>query len=477
MRKLWVQLSAAFLLIAWVSVGLMTLGIHAATESAFRQYVNAQSATDISPELAARLEASYAAAGGWSAADALLGGGRGAGGTGRRSSLLVADMQGVIQAATDPALVGAALTDDEQNAAQLLRVAGVQVGWLARRTPGGQALGTAEAAFLEQASRLLVAAWLGVSAAALVAGLVLAWVIARPISALTAAVRDLAAGQLGRQVRARGSEETIALAAAFNTLSARLAEGESLRKRMAADIAHELRTPLAVLRGQLEAMRDGVLPADDARLAAATDQTLMLGRLVDDLRLLTLAEAGQLPLERQPLALAALLREAAAGFQPFALDAGVTLTCIAADDLPRVSVDPLRLRQVLGNLLANALRHTPPGGAVTVRGERDGPCVRVTVENTGSTLTPEQAARVFDPFWRADPSRATDGGSGLGLAIARQLIALHGGRIWIDPLPSAVAVRFTLPLDEPQTGVCPNSGGITEQIQPGFEQRSGNKHI
>jgi signal transduction histidine kinase len=445
MRKLWVQLTAAFLLVAWVSVGLMTLGVRAATESAFRQYVNAQSAADISPDLAARLEALYAAAGDWREADALLGGGRGAGGTGRRSSLLVADASGVIQAATDPALVGEALTDDERASAQALVVEGVQVGWLARRTPGGQALGTAEAAFLEQASRLLAAAWLGVSAAALIAGLILAWVIARPISALTAAVRDLTAGQLGRQVQARGSDETIALAGAFNTLSARLAEGESLRKRMAADIAHELRTPLAVLRGQLEAMRDGVLPADDARLAAATDQTLMLGRLVDDLRLLTLAEAGQLPLQPQRLPLAALLREAAEGFQPFALDAEVALLCIAPDDLPLVSADPVRLRQIMGNLLANALRHTPPGGRVTVRGEREGAGVRVTVENTGSTLTPDEAARAFDPFWRADPARLADGGSGLGLAIARQLVALHGGRIWIDPLPDGVAVRFTLP--------------------------------
>ncbi len=445
MRKLWVQLTAAFLLVAWVSVGLMTLGVYAATETAFRQYVNAQSAAEVSPDLAARLEGAYAAAGGWAEADELLGGGRGAGGTGRRSSQLVADAEGVIQAATDPALVGDRLTEDERSAAQALIVDGVQVGWLARRTPGGQALGTAEAAFLEQASQLLLVAWLGVSAVALVVGVLLARVLARPISALTAGVRDLTAGQLGRQVQERGSEETIALAGAFNALSARLAEAESLRRRMAADIAHELRTPLAVLRGQLEAMRDGVLPADDARLAAATDQTLMLGRLVDDLRLLTLAEAGQLPLEKQPISAVLLLHEAAEGFQPFALDADVTLACIAPVDLPVVNVDPVRLRQVLGNLLANALRHTPPGGSVTVRGERDGAGVRVTVENTGSTLTPEQAARVFDPFWRADPSRAADGGSGLGLAIARQLVALHGGRIWIDPLPDAVAVRFTLP--------------------------------
>ncbi|HYO89400.1 MAG TPA: ATP-binding protein, partial [Candidatus Limnocylindrales bacterium] len=154
----------------------------------------------------------------------------------------------------------------------------------------------------------------------------------------------------------------------------------------------------------------------------------------------------QLPLERQKLAAAPLLREAVEGFQPFALDAGVTLTCIAPDDLPAVNGDPVRLRQVLGNLLANALRHTPEGGVVTVRGERDGSCVRVTVENTGSALTAEEAARAFDPFWRAYTARSRDGGSGLGLAIARQLVALHGGRIWIDTPPGTVAVRFTLPV-------------------------------
>jgi signal transduction histidine kinase len=166
---------------------------------------------------------------------------------------------------------------------------------------------------------------------------------------------------------------------------------------------------------------------------------------VDDLRLLTLAEAGQLPLERQLLSLGLLLREAADAFQPFALDAGVGLTCDAPPDLPMVHGDALRLRQVLGNLLANALRHTPEDGQIRVCGEHEGVALRVTVENTGATLTPEQAARAFDPFWRADPARSLDGGSGLGLAIARGWITQHGGRIWMEPLPGGVAVRFTLP--------------------------------
>ncbi len=446
MRKLWVQITVALLLITWLSVGALALAVRSATESSFQRYMmNAQS-VELSADLAARLEDYHRANGGWTGADSLLGG-RGSSMMmgGRRSSLLVANADGVIQAASDPALVGDPITDDERAAALPLMVDGAPVGWLTRRTPAMAMMGASEEAFLAQVSQALLLAWLGVSVAALVAGVLLARLLARPISALTAGARDLAAGQLGRQVEARGSDETVELATAFNDLSSRLAEGEALRRRMAADIAHELRTPLSVLRGQLEAMRDGVLPADDTRLANATDQTLMLGRLVDDLRLLTLAEARQLPLEKQPLDLAALLREAVEGFAPFALDAGVTLTCDAPDGLPLVAVDRVRLRQVLGNLLANALRHTPEGGAIHVRGERDGAALRVTVENTGSALTPEQAARAFDPFWRADPSRAEDGGSGLGLAIARQLIALHGGRIWIDPLPGGVAARFTLP--------------------------------
>ncbi|MGL4648023.1 MAG: sensor histidine kinase, partial [Caldilineaceae bacterium] len=154
---------------------------------------------------------------------------------------------------------------------------------------------------------------------------------------------------------------------------------------------------------------------------------------------------GQLPLERQSLAPAALLCEAADAFQPFALDASVTLTCDAPPDLPQVNADAVRLRQVLGNLLANALRHTPEGGQIMVRGERDGAALRVTVENTGGAVTADQAARAFDPFWRADPARSLDGGSGLGLAIARGWITQHGGRIWMEPLPGGVAVRFTLP--------------------------------
>lgn len=451
MRKLWVQITVALLLITWLSVGALALAVRSATETSFQHYMMNAQTTELSADLAARLEDYYRANGAWAGADSLLGGRSGSmmmmGG--RRSSLLVADTAGVIRAASEPALAGELITGDERAAGLALTLDGAAIGWLTRRTPSMAMMGASEDAFLAQVWQALVLAWLGVSAAALVAGVLLARLLARPISALTAGARDLAAGQLGRQVEARGSEETVELATAFNDLSSRLAEGEALRRRMAADIAHELRTPLAVLRGQLEAMRDGVLPADDTRLANATDQTLMLGRLVDDLRLLTLAEARQLPLEKQPVEPAALLREAVAGFEPFALDAGVTLTCDAPDDLPTVAVDRVRMRQALGNLLTNALRHTPEGGVIRVRGEAEGLAVRVTVENTGRTLTPEQAARAFDPFWRADPSRTDDGGSGLGLAITRQLVALHDGHIWIDPLPGGVAARFTLPI-EPQ---------------------------
>ncbi len=267
-----------------------------------------------------------------------------------------------------------------------------------------------------------------------------------------------------------GPYELRSLARAFNDMTARLEADEMQRQTLLADVSHELRTPLAVLQGEVEAMIDGVHPADEAHLAAARETIGILGQLVEDLRTLSLAEAGTLALHREPTDLAVLAQDSCAAFEGLARSAGVTLMVEMADELPLVEVDPLRIRQVLGNLIANALRYAPAGTTVRVVGERNsrpaGERVLVSVIDAGPGIAPELLPHLFERFTKTSDSR----GSGLGLAIARRLVEAHGGSIWAEtpaggvdpgaagatgdagsagePVGRGTAVRFELPADQ-----------------------------
>ena len=453
-NTLWFRLALISLLVTWAAIGVVALSVGSVTEASFRSYVQGQNVQRFGADVITALEDYYAANGGWEGAElpqpgegSGQGGGQGRGGSGQRGAqMVVADPSGHILLATDETLVGEMLSPVAQEGAALLSEGDHVVGLLAQITPGTQALGDAEAAFLAQTQRGLLLAAVAAGLVAVVLGLVLAWGVTRPLRSLTDAVRDLSGGALGRQAPLSGPVEMVTLARSFNAMSADLAEGEQQRQRMAADVAHELRTPVSVLRGRLEAMLDGVFPLDSANLAVAYDQTLHIARLVDDLRLLTMAEAGRLPLERTLAQPGAIAAQAVALFEPLALDAGVTLAAEIAPDLPLVLADVDRLRQVFGNLLSNALRHTPEGYAITVQVSRAAAGVQIDVRNTGSRLTAEEIAHLFDRFWRAEEARARDsGGSGLGLAITRQLVRLHGGDIRVSSDAQSVTFTFTLP--------------------------------
>ncbi|HEY7969647.1 MAG TPA: ATP-binding protein, partial [Candidatus Limnocylindrales bacterium] len=212
----------------------------------------------------------------------------------------------------------------------------------------------------------------------------------------------------------------------FDTMISRLETDEAQRRTLLADISHELRTPLTVVQGNLEAIVDGVYPPDPAHLAVILDETRVLGRLIDDLRTLALSEAGTLALHPEPTDPDVLVGDVVRSFEPAASAAGVEITAAIDGDLPIIEVDPVRIREVLANLVANALRHTPSGGRVTVSGSRlDGRWLGLEVRDTGSGIAPALLAHVFDRFAKGDDS----GGSGLGLAIARQLVVAHGGEI------------------------------------------------
>jgi signal transduction histidine kinase len=262
-----------------------------------------------------------------------------------------------------------------------------------------------------------------------------------PISDVMQAAGRVADGDYSVRVPADGSGDVRQLVEAFNTMTLRLAANEEQRKHLFADTAHELRTPLAVIRGTIEGMIDGVYPKDDAHLVPLLDQTAIIARLLDDLQTIATAEAGVLVLHRTETDLAALIRDAIASFAPGAERNGVDLHA-DVQALPEMSLDPVRIRQVLDNLVANALRYTPTGGSVRIEAVPNDGMVRVSVRDTGRGMTPEDISRVFERFVKS----ADSGGSGLGLAIARSLVEAHGGTIAAESAPGkGTTIAFTLP--------------------------------
>ena len=242
----------------------------------------------------------------------------------------------------------------------------------------------------------------------------------------------------------RGPRPVRDLVRAFDTMAARLEADEKQRRSLLADVTHELRTPLAVVQGNVEAIIDGVHPADEAHLSAILDETRVLTRLIEDLRTLALSEAGSLSLHREPTDLAILAADVATAFDAAARGAGIQVEADIDDSLPLLDVDPVRFREVLSNLVGNAIRHTPAGGTIQVSGRLDGESVELVVADNGSGIEPDLLPHVFERFSRS----ATTGGSGLGLAIARGLVELHGGTIAATSQPSGGTRIFVrLPLD------------------------------
>jgi two-component system OmpR family sensor kinase/two-component system sensor histidine kinase BaeS len=254
-----------------------------------------------------------------------------------------------------------------------------------------------------------------------------------------AAADAVAEGDLSVRVPESGPRDFRRLAASFNHMVEELERADQRRRNLTADVAHELRTPLHVIQGNLEGILDGVYEPTEAHLEATLDETRLLARLVEDLRTLSLAEAGQLPLHVETVDVGELLADAQTSFSGQAEAAGIDLRLEIAEDGPaggplRVRGDVGRLDQVLGNLLSNAIRHTPRGGSVALRAAPIQGGVRIAVCDTGAGIPAEDMPYIFDRFWRGDRARTRGGGagSGLGLAIARQLVRAHGGRIGVE---------------------------------------------
>lgn len=275
--------------------------------------------------------------------------------------------------------------------------------------------------------------------------------ILKPVEALTAAARQMESGDLNQRVPIKSNDEIGELASAFNAMATSLERTEQLRRQMVSDVAHELRTPLANVRGYLEALMDGALNPTPEVIRSVHEEAMLLNRLIDDLQDLALIEAGQLTLERAPTAVDELIASAVAATQPQALEKGVSLYAESASPLPLVEVDPVRIGQVLRNLIANAIRHTPRGGEVGVAASAGDDRLKVSVRDTGEGIAPDQLPYIFERFYRADPSRtrADDKtqGSGLGLTIVKQLVEAHGGGVQAQSeVGKGTTLTFTLPL-------------------------------
>jgi signal transduction histidine kinase len=443
------KLFLAFTLLVLVSVSLVAVIARHGAINEVRSFMFRGGMYGLS-DLTVSLENYYRLNGSWNGVQSVFTPGRGMSGLAgmMNQRLLLADSSGTIIAGNQAVGAGAQLTSAQLDSAIPLTISGNLVGYLYASGGVGISLRNQETV-LTQLNRAVWVAGLVAGALGLVLALALAYTLLRPVRALTFAAQQLATGDLSHRVDVRGNDELASLGQAFNQMADSLQQAEEARRSMTADIAHELRNPLAVQRANLEALQDGVYPLTAENLGPVIEQNLLLTRLVDDLRTLALADAGQIELERTSIDFSALVKRVVEHFQPQAGSQQVRLEVTSPDNpIPSLSVDPIRLEQVLTNLLSNAMRYTPPGGHIELSLTANSNTVQLSIHDSGPGIPEQAMPYIFERFYRADKSRArAEGGTGLGLTIARQLARLHGGDLTASNHPSGGAVfTLTLPL-------------------------------
>jgi len=463
MRKsLYWKLTLAFILVAAATAGLVAVFIRITTADRLNQFIIDQGRSTMEQNLVDY----YTTNGTWEGLakswDQLqMGpqsiisqgqkpqGGRGPNGPNGRNFQGVfglANSQGVVVASDSHFPAGTRLSTDILQAGTPITVNGAVVGTLLT-TNQQVGLNPTDALFLDRINQALVLAILVALLVALVIGFLLARTLTLPLRALTQATQRIARGELEQQVKVTSQDEIGTLAVAFNSMSQEVARVNLLRKRMTADIAHDLRTPLTVIGGYIESMRDGVLQPTQERLSLIYAEIERLQDMVGDLRMLSQVDAGELKFSPQRITPRALFERAAALFEHKAGQEGVTLRVEAADDGPEILVDEARLQQVLDNLISNALRYTPEGGTIQLQAMPDKNKVVLSIKDNGAGIAPEELPLIFDRFYRADSSRHSESGeSGLGLAIVKALVEAQGGRVWAE---STVGEGTTIRLEFP----------------------------
>ncbi len=444
MRSITLKLIGAFLAIGLISIAIIVLLARQNTRDAFNRFVAVGRGEDLVAELADY----YRSNGSWDGVQEIYPPGQTPPGEGGKPypSFTIADANGQALCEGGGFHTGDRIPEHELNYGTPITVDGETVGILVLERmpfPGSPR----EEEFIQRVNSLLLYSALGATIVALLLGVLLSRTLTRPIRELTAATQAVAGGQLGLQVSVRSRDELGELAASFNKMSADLARSVDARRQMTADIAHELRTPLSLILGHAEAVHDGVLPPTRENFEIIRDEAARLEHLVDDLRTLSLADAGELSMEMEIVKPKKLLQEAASLYQYRAQQKNISLDLQIPDELPDIKADASRLTQVLTNLLDNALRHTPDGGNITLaaRGTKDG--LLLWIQDSGSGVASGDLGRIFDRFYRLDAARSREqGGSGLGLAIAKSIVQAHGGQIWAESQPGqGLAIFIQLP--------------------------------
>jgi two-component system sensor histidine kinase BaeS len=456
-RSLAMKLTLAFLLVGLTGSILVTVIIQTRTRTAFNNFIMNQE----QQTLADNLVTYYQTNGTWAGVSSDIAylemtlplqpvGGHGAPPDGSPFTLVGPDK--VVVYSNQPTEIGQTLSKNTLSRGITLQSDNQTIGWLIL-TPIERSFtpNTPEANFLRNMNTAtLLSALVAVLLAVCLGGL-LAFTMTRSLRELTEATVEIAKGRFGKQVKVRSKDEIGKLAESFNQMSVDLEQATQARRQMTADIAHDLRSPLSVITGYAEALSDQKLPGTPEVYNILLQETKHLDRLVDDLRLLSLADTGELPLTLQPIRPRALLERVAARHAVAGEQHKVAIKIEAADNLPLVNIDVERMSQVLDNLILNAFRYTSESGCVTLRASSMNDSVLIEVKDDGRGIAAEDLPYIFDRFYRGDKSRQHNGESGLGLAIAKSIVEAHGGTIHVESKPGEGAV-FIIVL-KPYSGV------------------------
>jgi len=452
MRSISSKLILAFLSIGVVSVLIIAATAVWSTRAEFIRFLTDQSQLDI----VSRLSEYHRTYGSWERAESAFGYGNGMQQPGmgpgshmRREPFALANADGRIVIPNGPFRRGDRLSEETLEASIKLTEGGEVIGFLI--PIGAPFEGTPrELQFIQRINRLLFFGALIGAVIALMLGVILSRTLTRPIRELTRATHAVSEGDLSQQVPVRSNDELGELAQAFNRMSSELSRSVNARKQMTADVAHELRTPLSLILGHAEAVHDGVLPPTPENFEIIREEATRLEHLVNDLRVLSLADAGELSINLQLVEPQRLLQDVVSTYQYQAQRKNVTLELELDAPLPTIEVDPGRMTQVLTNILDNALRHTPEGGKIVLSAREVGHQIELAIQDSGPGLRPQELQRIFDRFYRTDTSRQRDGsvpgGSGLGLAIAKSIVQAHGGQLSAESeAGKGLKVIITLP--------------------------------
>jgi two-component system, OmpR family, sensor histidine kinase BaeS len=429
LRSLTSKLILAFLLVSLISIGVIVGLTHFATNREFNRLISDKYKTQLADELATFYKGHSSWEGVDQATFSFSGGQSTTQPENRPSFFAVTDANGVVVMESFQHKLGKIATAETLGLATPILVDGETVGFLVLETPPNRR-DPREEEFLSRLDLSLLLSAIGTIIFALFFGVILSRSITNPVLELTSATHAMASGKLNQKVVVRSKDEIGELAQSFNKMSDDLASSFNLRKQMTADIAHELRTPLSLIIGHAEAVHDGVLPPTNENFEIIREEANRLEQLVNDLRILSLADAGELPLDIQPSDINKLLGDIKTHYTIQLNQKGITLDLETDPGILKADLDSARISQVLTNIIDNALHYTTENGRIVISTKQIRDDVEIVIQDNGPGVKPEEALHLFDRFYRADPSRTRDdGGSGLGLAIAKSIIEMHKGRI------------------------------------------------